>query len=548
MWARIKQIEEVICQSVNKEDADFYQTVLNKAFKFYEDLTYSTVDMQQKLLMAKNAEKLLNALKSKRKNTTKESIAEELELVLQIECLRMPAKDWLFPDTGPFRRELYPKHVSFMDKGANYRQRASIAANRVGKTLSALYEIVCHLTGEYPTWWQGKRFKYATNIWVCSETAKFVRDGVQKGLFGPVGAWGTGLIPSEYVDMSLISKSSGNISGAIDQARIKRPDGTFSTLTFKTYEQGRENFQGDAVHVVLLDEEPPLDIYSESLLRTMTVDGILLMTFTPLRGVTDLILNFLPDGIVHEGSDEATSRYLVNITWDDVPHLTDEMKRMMLATLAPHERLARSRGIPYIGAGLVYQFIPDDVVVQPFKIPDYYPRAYGMDTGRKVTALVFGAWDRDRDILYIYDELYLKDQTIPEKVPVILSRTAKYIPGIADHAGADQNTGTQYFAQYKKHLDIVKCTKGANSLEAGVEEVRAMMVEGRLKIFPQCTNLIAEFQAYKRGDDGKIAKGQADHALDALRYLVKRFKVIARTRSSNNGSNVVNLVQTKHYW
>jgi len=38
----------------------------------------------------------------------------------------------------------------------------------------------------------------------------------------------------------------------------------------KSYDQGRESFQGTEQHVIWLDEEPPLPIYVEALTRTMT--------------------------------------------------------------------------------------------------------------------------------------------------------------------------------------------------------------------------------------------------------------------------------------
>ena len=49
-----------------------------------------------------------------------------------------------------------------------------------------------------------------------------------------------------------------------------------------------------------MDEEPPDDIYVECLLRTVkTPDfegGMLMLTFTPLQGLTPLVLEFLPGG------------------------------------------------------------------------------------------------------------------------------------------------------------------------------------------------------------------------------------------------------------
>lgn len=59
--------------------------------------------------------------------------------------------------------------------------------------------------------------------------------------------------------------------------------------TGNSYDQRRESYQGTTLDFIWLDEEPPSDIYTECLLRTMTTDGIVYMTFTPLQGWTKLL-------------------------------------------------------------------------------------------------------------------------------------------------------------------------------------------------------------------------------------------------------------------
>src|ERR1017187_2243178 len=63
----------------------------------------------------------------------------------------------MFPDEGPYRRELYPRHMEFLAAGATFRERLFMAGNRTGKTETGAYELTCHLTGQYPAWWRGKR-------------------------------------------------------------------------------------------------------------------------------------------------------------------------------------------------------------------------------------------------------------------------------------------------------------------------------------------------------------------------------------------------------
>jgi hypothetical protein len=45
-----------------------------------------------------------------------------------------------FPEAGPFRRELYAKHLEFFSAGARFKERLFMAANRVGKSEAGAYE------------------------------------------------------------------------------------------------------------------------------------------------------------------------------------------------------------------------------------------------------------------------------------------------------------------------------------------------------------------------------------------------------------------------
>ena len=100
------------------------------------------------------------------------------------------------------------------------------------------------------------------------------------------------------------------------------------------------------------------------------------------------------------------SRFVLTMGWSDVPHLSEDQRREMLAALPPHQRDARSKGIPQLGSGAIYPVPESEITVSDFEIPVHWPRAYGMDVGWNRTAAAFGALDRDSDILYIYSEHY----------------------------------------------------------------------------------------------------------------------------------------------
>lgn len=231
-----------------------------------------------------------------------EQITSMLRLKLNIDQYEAGRKaHHIFPDDGPIARHLYPKHMEFFRIGATFRERCFMAANRVGKTVAGSFEMRCHLTGLYPDWWEGRRFTRPIKAWAAGGTNEDTRDIIQMELLGEVTSGhnsgrksltGTGMIERDLLDLDRITWKQG-VQDLVDTIRVQHVTGGWSTLGFKSYNQGRRSFQGTARHVVWLDEEPPLDVYSECLIRTATTDGIVMLTFTPLEGLSEVVLGFL---------------------------------------------------------------------------------------------------------------------------------------------------------------------------------------------------------------------------------------------------------------
>jgi len=191
--------------------------------------------------------------------------------------------------------------MDFFRAGVEHRERLLLAANRVGKTEGVgAYECTLHATGDYPGWWEGARFDRPVKVWACGDTAKTVRDIIQEKTLGPKDAPGTGMFPARSI-VHTVPKAG--VPDAIEIAYVKHKTGQNSIVNFKSYDQGRKSFQGTEQDIIWLDEEPPIDIYTECLLRTMDTGkgaGLLLCTFTPIQGLTELVLEFLPGGKVPE--------------------------------------------------------------------------------------------------------------------------------------------------------------------------------------------------------------------------------------------------------
>lgn len=221
-------------------------------------------------------------------------------------------------------------------------------------------------------------------------------------------------------------------------------------------------------------------------------------------------------------------RFIIAANWDDVPHLSQKVKDELWASLPPHQRDARSKGIPALGAGAIYPIPESDIVVPDFQLPEHFPRAYGMDVGWQRTAVIWGALDRDNDILYLYSEHYRG-----EAEPVIHTQAIKgrgdWIRGAIDPAsrGRGQTDGNRLLQMYTDlGLDLQLAD---NSVETGIYEVLQRLSSGRLKVFASCASWLAEFRIYRRDEKGKIVK-EKDHLMDATRYLVMMLQEILRTK------------------
>jgi phage terminase large subunit-like protein len=472
---------------------------------------------------------------------SREDLIEAVQLTEELLRRKVQRKILVYyPDTGPLRRELYVKHMEFFKAGATHRERLMLAANRIGKTEGVGgYETVLHLTGDYPKWWPGRRFKAPIKAWAAGDTRTTVRDIIQEKLLGPVGHWGTGLIPGESIER--ISRVSGT-ADAVDTIFVKhKPTGKTSRVVLKSYDQRRESFQGTEQDLIWLDEEPPIAIYTECLMRTMTNDGIVLLTFTPLMGISEVVLSFLPGGDLKTVGSR-NGRYIVMATWDDAPHLDDKTKAELLSKIPAFQRDARSKGVPQLGAGAIYPVPESEIVVDPFEIPDHWPRGYGMDVGWNCTAAIFGAHNRETDTVYLFHE-YAKGEAEPSTHVHGIQAPGLWLPGFIDPAarGRAQRDGKRLLQDYIDlglNLDVAD-----NAVEAGLYRVWQRLASGKMKVFRTMSGWLGEYRLYRRDVKGEIVKAN-DHRMDATRYLDSRIDGMcckpvkkATTRGDHQGSS-----------
>ena len=427
----------------------------------------------------------------------------------------------------------YPWQREFHSAGEDHPERMLMAANRVGKTISAACECSYHLTGDYPEWWDGKRFEKPTLVWTGSPTNETSKDIVQAELIGGLGeTMGTGWVPKAKVVGRPTTRQAG-VKNVIDSFQVRHRSGGLSLCVLKTYEQGWQKWQGTAPHVVWLDEEPDdYKIFSEAQTRTLTSHGIVFVTFTPLLGVTELVDHFRNGG---------PGIYIKGATWDDAPHLSKKDKDRLSASYRDHERDARTLGVPMMGEGAVFPVSDDKMKVDPIKIPGHWTRLKGCDFGIDHPAAGAEiAWDRDQDVIYLIDCYRQKNETAAYHA-AWFNKSNKYIPVSWPHDGMNrEKSGGKTLAQHYRDHGVNMLAKsarypkargeleekgGPQPVEPIVDEMLERMATGRFKAFSTLTDFFEEKRSYHRSNGQIVAK--RDDILKALFYAVmmKRFGV-----------------------
>lgn len=438
----------------------------------------------------------------------------------------------------------YPFQLQFFNASSKYKRRFLCAANRIGKSYSEATEFAQHLSGDYQEWWDGHRFEYPVLAWAVGITTESTRKVSQKELFGTddardTKAIGTGAIPRKYIDFESMARDGQRIISVRIKHHTKGVFDGWSTCEFRSTSQGEVALMGATVDYIWMDEEDEfnsIELYSQCVTRTATTGGLVTITATPEQGLTKLVDKFM--------TDDSGFLYFQNATWDDAFHLTDEVKKELLASIPEWQHEMRSKGLPILGSGLIYPIQESSLRVEPFAIPDHWVRIGAVDIGiTHDTAAVWAAWDPETDTIYVYDAYHAKEGTPHVHAPAIKAR-GNWIPIILPHDADNTERGSgKSVANYYREAGV-NCQaetfynpmewdgKRTKFVEPGIMHILQRMKSGRLKIFTTCHRIFEEMRRYHR-KDGKIVK-EFDDTMDAMRYCVMSL-VANRGISKNEG-------------
>ncbi|MBY7649609.1 MAG: DNA packaging protein [Candidatus Liberibacter europaeus] len=425
----------------------------------------------------------------------------------------------------------YQQQKAFHKAGKIARERLFMAGNQLGKTLAGAAEAAMHLTGCYSKWWQGYRFTRPIVMIAGSVSYELTRDGIQRLLLGEpmsLDKQGSGMIPANAI---VNTTRRSNIAGAYDTVTVKHVAGGTSVVLFKAYEQGREKWQANTADYVWFDEEPPEDVYFEGLTRVNATHGLVVLTLTPLKGLTSIIEHYL--------SSSSYDRQVIKMSLEETPHYTSEDKIRIINSYPLHEREARIKGEPMLGSGRIFPIMEEDIIITPFDIPSHWSQIGGVDFGwHHPFAAIQLVWNRDSDVIYIVKNYRCREQT-PIFHVASLKNWGEWLPWSWPHDGLqhDKGSGEQLASQYRRQgLKMLgRCATfddGSNGVEAGLSDMLDRMRSGRWKVFSECQDWLEEFRQYHRRE-GRIIK-ERDDLICASRYalMMKRFSIPKPSNSS----------------
>lgn len=211
--------------------------------------------------------------------------------------------------------ERHPKQIAAHESLAAIR--ALFWGNRVGKTEWGGQE-----TAEYATLHHEHReLRAPFEIWSACPSFDVQEHTTQQKLL-------------RYIPKDEIERIEYLRSKIIKKIQLKNG----VTILFKSYEQGREKFQGAGVRLIWFDEEPPQDIWDECFVRVEAGQQLdVILTMTAIKGMTWVYNRIYQD-------TANPDLYVSTAGWDDNPYLTEKQKEQMSRGLTPAALKVRREG------------------------------------------------------------------------------------------------------------------------------------------------------------------------------------------------------------
>lgn len=413
--------------------------------------------------------------------------------------------------------KVHLKQIAFHK--CNKKNRWVFGGNRSGKTECGAVEAIYMARGIHP-YRENRKNVFG---WVVSLSQQVQRDVAQAKILHYLNR-------SWIQDVTMLSGKKESLEyGVIDQIQIKNVFGGISVIGFKSCDQGREKFQGSSLDFVWFDEEPPKDIYDECRMRVLDKNGDIFGTMTPLKGLT-----FIHDEI-YLNSGNSPDVWHQFMEWADNPYLNAEEVEKLSNALSKDQLESRRYGRFKSSSGLVYPEFEESVHVlkNPLQIPPDWQDIISIDPGlNNPLSAHWYAVDFDGNV-YVVAEHFEAGKDInyhAQKIKEISESLGWKKDRFGRLSALIDSAANQKTLASNKSVTELFCELGINvnpkvnkDMFSGIQRVKQYLgttdLKPKLKIFPNCVNLIRELKSYRWGD-GDNPKKIDDHSLDELRYYL----------------------------
>lgn len=327
------------------------------------------------------------------------------------------------------------------------------------------------------------------------------------------------------------------------EAELRLPNGgVIVSKCYAQYDADPQTWEGANVRALVLDEQPnSRACLTAGLSRLVDQRGRVLWALTPLRGKSDwLYRQFINP---QPGEEAAPPGFVVHVLHGaDNPHIPQEWREMMLASVPAWQRASRDVGAFTSPEGAILPFDRALHVVQPFPIPRGWRRWIGVDWGARAPHVVWLAESPTGD-LYVYRELWYRrattepaitDRALCEEVARV--NKAQEPPGAPLIGVADSESPGAIVEASLCGLALAPAAKGPGSVVQGLTLMESLMatvdsvaltpIRPRLYFFATCPVVTGEVEDLKwakirPGADPHPDPSCSDHGPDALRYIIQ---------------------------
>ncbi len=414
-------------------------------------------------------------------------------------------------------------------------ERSIVLGTQQGKTHSCAHEMAFAACDWWPEWHKGRhpsppKIERSAKFigWYCSISSQVVRDGAQTKLLGDISQkdnLGTGAIPLDYIQG--VSMSRG-ISNFVDTITVRRETGGIGILQSRTYEQSVLSYQGVPVDLSWVDEDPGYDdrIYNELLGRAISTDGRIIVSLTPMLGLTPIRRRFIDGG---------PTTFQVRGGIEQAPHIATDRRMAIIASIPERERAARVYGQEMQGEGAVFTTPPEAITYDQspatFASSFRYTNACdfshgGQSASAHPMAVVSAAVDPNTGVIYIFDAFTMKGMLPEAHVKRIKQSPVFDVPMLWPHDGsqiATAGTGETISRMYRRlglpmRPEHTTFKDGGYSLEAGIAEMQQRFANGTLLVARHLREWFTEYMNYHY-QDGKIVKLD-DDLMSSTRQII----------------------------